>query len=421
MLNAVKQVKFSNTASKHFVRFASTAEIEKHMATTYTRPEMTLVKGRGSRLWDSEGKEYIDFTAGIAVTALGHSDPQIADVMNEQSRKLVHSSNLYHNEWAPKLSAALVNATIDSGAMQSAAKVFLCNSGTEANEAAIKFARKACVSTPGKSEIIAFKGGFHGRTYGALSATCNPKYQAPFGPMVPNFSYASINDKKSLSMITEKTCGVIIEPIQGEGGVNACTPEFLKSLRAKCTEMGAVLIYDEIQCGLGRTGDLWAHTFAGKAAQPDIITMAKALGNGFPVGATMVSEKINDALKVGDHGTTYGGNPLASRIGLHVLERINSPFIRNNVMARSEQIKKRVANWEKKYSIVSGIRGRGLLLGIQLTDSPAKIVELARTHGLLVITCGTNTLRLVPPLNITEEDCNAGLDILERAIDFSLD
>ena len=185
--------------------------------------------------------------------------------------------------------------------------------------------------------------------------------------------------------------------------------------------MSAVLNYDEIQCGLGGTGDRWAHTFAGKAAQPDIITMAKALGNGFPVGATMVSEKINDALKVGDHGTTYGGNPVASRIGLHVLERINSPFIRNNVMARSEQIKKRVANWEKKYSIVSGIRGRGLLLGIQLTDSPAKIVELARTHGLLVITCGTNTLRLVPPLNITEEDCNAGLDILERAIDFSLD
>lgn len=420
MLSHSLKTKASKVAGfVHQIRFASTSELEKHMATTYSRPPTTIVKGHGSKLWDSEGKQYIDFTAGIAVTALGHADPQIADIMNEQSRKLVHCSNLYYNEWAPQLSQALVDATVKSGAMNDASKVFLCNSGTEANEAALKFARKFTHGKPGKTQILAFRGGFHGRTYGALSATCNPKYQAPFSPMVPDFVYGDINSQTSVDMITEKTCGVIVEPIQGEGGVNPCTPEFLKQLRAKCNEVGALLIYDEIQCGLGRTGELWAHTAAGPDAQPDVVTIAKALGNGFPIAATMISDKVNNALKVGDHGTTYGGNPLGSRIGLHVLGRINSPFVRNNVHARSEQIKARIAKWVKEIDVVKSVRGSGLILGVQLSVSPAKIVESARNNGLFVITCGTNTLRIVPPLVITEEEVEAGLDILEKAIKYN--
>lgn len=422
MIRAPSMLSALKTGAAHarpHARALSTHELEKHMATTYSRPPVTIVKGRGSRLWDSEGNEYVDFTAGIAVTALGHADPELAEVAAEQARKLVHCSNLYYNEWAPHLSRALVEHTVASGGMPSAAKVFLCNSGSEANEAALKFARKASVARPDKTEFVAFKGGFHGRTYGALTATCNPKYQAPFAPMVPGFNYGEINQDASLDLITSRTSAVIVEPIQGEGGVNESTPAFLRALRARCDEHGALLIYDEIQCGLGRSGDLWAHAAAGPDAQPDIVTMAKALGNGFPIGATMVSEKVNDALKVGDHGTTYGGNPLASRIGLSVLERLVSPFVRNNVAARSQQIRARVERWRDSIPSVLALRGRGLILGVQLARDPAPVVDYARRHGLLVITCGTNTLRIVPPLVITEEETARGLDVLEKALKFT--
>lgn len=399
------------------VRFMST-KLTSYMATTYSRPPITLVKGRGSTVWDSTGKEYTDFTAGIAVTALGHSDPGVTEVIEKQAGELLHCSNLYFNEWAPKLSAELVQRTKRHDVMSNAARVFLCNSGTEANEAALKFARKKGTLTGGseKNEILAFNGGFHGRTFGALSATSNPKYQAPFSPMVPGFNYADINDPLSLDAITEKTCGVIIEPIQGEGGVNVCDSLWLVALRAKCNEVGAVLIYDEIQSGLGRTGELWAHSYAGVDASPDIVTIAKALGNGFPIGATMISESVNEALQIGDHGTTYGGNPLGSRIALHVLKEIDSTATRENVKNRSEQIKDRVDEWIKRFPTVTGFRGRGLLIGIQLEQDPAPIVAAARDEGLLIITCGTNTIRIVPALNITQEDTAKGLDILESAL-----
>lgn len=393
-------------------------KLTSYMATTYSRPPITLVKGRGSTVWDSNGKEYTDFTAGIAVTALGHSDPGVTEVIEKQAGELLHCSNLYFNEWAPKLSADLVQRTKRHDVMSNAARVFLCNSGTEANEAALKFARKKGALTGGseKNEILAFNGGFHGRTFGALSATSNPKYQAPFSPMVPGFNYADINDPLSLDAITEKTCGVIIEPIQGEGGVNVCDSLWLVALRAKCNEVGAVLIYDEIQSGLGRTGELWAHSYAGVDASPDIVTIAKALGNGFPIGATMISESVNEALQIGDHGTTYGGNPLGSRIALHVLNEIDSTATRENVKNRSAQIKDRVDEWIKRFPTVSGFRGRGLLIGIQLEQDPAPIVAAARDEGLLIITCGTNTIRIVPALNITQEDTAKGLDILESAL-----
>lgn len=227
---------------------------ENFMATTYARPPIVIARGQGSKLWDSSGKEYLDFTSGIAVTALGHSNPEVSKILSEQSSTLVHCSNLFLNEWTPRLSEELVRKTKESGTMPEAHRVFVCNSGSESNEAAIKFARKmGLLQSESKNHFVAFKGGFHGRTYGALTATCNPKYQAPFGPMVPGFSYGTLNDPSALDLITADTCGVIVEPIQGEGGVNPASSQWLHDVRQRCDEVGACLIFDEIQCGLGRS------------------------------------------------------------------------------------------------------------------------------------------------------------------------
>lgn len=393
-------------------------ETEDFMVTTYARPPQVFVKGEGCHMWDAEGNKFLDFTAGIAVTCLGHSNKEIAKILYDQASTMVHSSNLYFNEYTPQLSKAVVEATKKSGAMKDAARLFVCNSGSEANEAALKFARKyGKQQAEDKIEVLAFKGGFHGRTYGSLSATCNPKYQAPFAPMVPGFKYASINDASALDQVTDKTCAVIVEPIQGEGGINVCDAEWLKALRQKCDSVGALLIYDEIQCGLGRTGDLWAHAAAGPDANPDIVTMAKALGNGYPIGATMISEKVNNALNVGDHGTTYGGNPLGCRVGLYVLSQLVSPELNNNISHVSQLIRDRAESWITKFpGLVTEVRGRGLLIGIQLSQAPDAVLAHARDNGLLVITAGSNTLRLVPALTITEAEAKEGLDILENAL-----
>ncbi|KAL8893457.1 MAG: hypothetical protein Q9192_005244, partial [Flavoplaca navasiana] len=271
---------------------AQLSEHTPYMVATYVRPPPMMVKGEGCYLWDAENRQYLDFTAGIAVNALGHSDPEIAKLLYQQARTLIHTSNLYHNPWIGELSKQIVTKTLSAGAMHTASKAFICNSGSEANEAAIKFARKVGkmrMPSGTQHEILSFQGSFHGRTMGSLSATPNPKYQKPFAPMIPGFKYGTYNDESSIkSLITDNTCGVIIEPIQGEGGVNVATPSFLQALRTRCDEVGAVLIYDEIQCGLGRTGQLWAHQTLPESAHPDILTTAKALGNGFPIGATIV-------------------------------------------------------------------------------------------------------------------------------------
>ena len=280
------------------------------MVATYSRPTPIFTKAQGVHLYDLENRKYIDFTAGIAVMALGHSDDEFLRVLNDQSRTLIHTSNLYHNPWTGSLSKLLVQKTKESGGMHDASRAFICNSGSEANEAALKFARKvgkivgAQKNNQNKYDFVSFNNSFHGRTMGSLSATPNPKYQAPFSPLVPGFSHGNLNDPKALDLITENTCGVIIEPIQGEGGIHTATPEFLISLRKKCREVGAVLIYDEIQCGMGRTGKLWAHSHLPKEAHPDILTTAKALGNGFPIGATIVTEDVSSKIVLGDHGTT---------------------------------------------------------------------------------------------------------------------
>ncbi|KFY01745.1 hypothetical protein O988_02569 [Pseudogymnoascus sp. VKM F-3808] len=392
-----------------------------YMVKTYARPAPMFVKGQGSYLYDLENRKYLDFTAGIAVNSLGHCDPEISELIYSQAKTLVHTSNLYHNPWTGALSSLLVQKTLESGSMTGVSSVFVCNSGSEANEAAIKFARKAGkVADPSgaKHEIVSFNNSFHGRTMGSLSATPNPKYQAPFAPMLPGFRYGTYNDVAAIAeLVTPNTAGVIVEPIQGEGGVHVATPEFLIALAARCKEVDAVLIYDEIQCGLSRTGTLWAHTGLPASAHPDILTTAKALGNGFPVAATLVTESVAEKIAVGDHGTTFGGNPLASRLAHHIVSRLSQPELQKDVATKSALFVAQMKKLQEKYpKLVGEIRGRGLLLGLQLDRDPTPIVAAARERGLLVITAGTNTLRFVPPLTISEAEINEGFAVLDSVM-----
>lgn len=394
-------------------------EIDPYQVTTYSRPKIVFEKGKECYLWDLEGNKYIDFTAGIAVTVLGHSNPEIAKIMFDQANTLVHCSNLYHNLWTGTLSEKLVSKTKESGGMHNASRVFLANSGTEANEAALKFARKYGKKiSEDKFELITFETSFHGRSMGALSVTPNPKYQAPFKPLVPGVKVAKPNDIKSVeAIISDKTCGVIIEPIQGEGGVRPIDKDFLVKLRQLCDQHNAILIYDEIQCGLGRSGTFWAHSKLPKEAHPDIVTMAKALGNGFPIGATMITEDVEKALKVGDHGTTFGGNPLGSRIGSYVVDEISKPEFLKHVEEKSEIFKVKLNELKEKFpNDIVDVRGDGLILGVQFDKDPSPIVEKARDLGLLVITAGGNVIRFVPALNIKDDVIIEGLTLFESAV-----
>lgn len=333
----------------------------------------------------------------------------------------MHTSNLYHNPWTGSLSKLLIEATRTSGGMHDAARVFVCNSGSEANEAAIKFARKMgkhIDPSGAKHGIVSFHNSFHGRTMGSLSATPNPKYQKPFGPMIPGFTYGTYNDVAGITdLVTESTCGVIVEPIQGEGGVNVATDEFLAALRKRCNDVGAVLIYDEIQSGLGRAGTLWAHGSHPPSSHPDVLCTAKALGNGYPIGATIVTEKVANAIVTGDHGTTFGGNPLACRIAHHIVGRLADPALHESVRQKGDRFRAHFAKLQQRFpDVVTEVRGKGLILGLQLSKDPTPVVTAARERGLLVITCGTNTLRFVPPLVISEQEIDSGMDILGEAM-----
>jgi acetylornithine aminotransferase len=334
----------------------------------------------------------------------------------------MHTSNLYHNPYTGHLSRLLVSKTKELGGMHDASAAFVANSGTEANEAALKFARKVGgMNDPSgnKIELVSFHGAFHGRTMGALSVTPTPKYQAPFSPLLPGIKTGTVNDEAALnSLVTEKTAGVIIEPIQGEGGINVVTESFLVALAKRCREVGAVLIYDEIQCGLSRTGEFWAHAALPKEAHPDVITTAKALGNGFPVGAVIVNEKVANAMKVGDHGTTFGGNPLASAVASHIVERLADPKMLAAVQGKGKFFRQQLEKLQQRWpNVISEVRGRGLLLGMQLDRDPTPIITAARERGLLIISAGTNTLRFVPPLTLSVEEIESGIKILEDAME----
>ncbi|KAG5915697.1 acetylornithine aminotransferase [Claviceps capensis] len=392
-----------------------------YMVATYARPPPVFVQGEGSWLWDVENRKYLDFTAGIAVTSLGHGDVEFTRLLSQQAKTLIHASNLYYNPWTGALSKLLVEKTIESGGMHDASAVFICNSGSEANEAAIKFARKTGkeLDPSGlKFEIVSFSNAFHGRTMGSLSATHNTKYQKPFSPMVPGFKEGVYNDVAGIqNLVTTKTCGVIVEPVQGEGGVIPASDEFLIALAKRCREVGSVLIYDEIQCGMGRTGSLWAHASLPREAHPDVLTTAKALGNGFPIGAVVVNHHVAEKIKVGDHGTTFGGNPLACRLAHYLVSRLSQPQLHKDVLAKSQLFQEGFEKLQRKFpNLVSEIRGKGLILGLQLSEDPSAIVKAARERGLLVITAGVNTLRFVPSLLVTEEEIAEGLRILDEAM-----
>ncbi|RKF57936.1 Acetylornithine aminotransferase, mitochondrial [Erysiphe neolycopersici] len=406
----------SSTKNPHVDEQAS------YMVKTYLRPPPVFVRGKGCYLWDTLDKRYLDLTAGIAVNALGHCDNEISRIISDQASTFGRSHFLTHKLITCALSQLLVQTTLKSGAMQNTHSVFICNSGAEANEAAIKFARKSGkVLDPSgeKYEIISFYNSFHGRTMGALSATPNPKYQKPFSPMLPGFKYGNYNNVAEIhNLVTSKTCGVIVEPIQGEGGINVGTDEFFIALAARCREVGAVLIYDEIQCGLSRTGNFWAHASFPKSAHPDIITTAKALGNGFPIGATIVSKNVSENIIVGDHGTTFGGNPLGSRVAHHIVGRLSAPDLLQDVKDKGELFRAGFKQLQEKFPLlIQEVRGKGLILGVQLTQDPTPIIRAALDRGLLVISAGTNTLRIVPSLTITREEIIRSVQILDDVME----
>ncbi|KAF9199632.1 acetylornithine aminotransferase [Haplosporangium sp. Z 27] len=392
----------------------------KYTLTTYGRPPVVFTHGKGSYLYDVGHREYLDFTAGIAVNALGHSDPEVARVLFDQAKQVVHLSNLYYNVPAGELAEQLIEATRASGEFQ-ASKIFFSNSGTEANEGAFKFARKVAKMTAKKGQedkkfgIVSFKNGFHGRSMGALSATPNPKYQKPFLPLVPGFSHAPYNDVEAVDQyVTEETCAVIVEPIQGEGGINVSSEAFLKKLRSRCNEVGAVLIYDEIQCGLGRTGKLWAHQHYSGDCAPDILTMAKPLANGFPIGAIMITDQIAEKIVIGDHGTTFGGNPLGCAVASSVFRRISKPEFLENVVKNGAHFREKLESISSP--LIKEVRSKGMILGVEFQVDPAPLVALARERGLLIITAGNNTVRFVPALNISKAEIDQGIEILKKAI-----
>lgn len=411
---------FLKSSSKRFVSNKS------YQVTTYARPDdLYITRGANAKLYDDvNNKEFVDFTAGIAVTALGHSNPEVAKILFEQGSTLMHSSNLYYNTQCLELSKKIVENTKKLGGQHDASKVFLCNSGSEANEAALKFAKKYGISqNKSKQEIVAFENSFHGRTMGALSATANPKYRTPFGDLVPGVHFLNLNDQLTklqnfVSDRKDKLAGLIVEPIQGEGGVFPVPLETLVGLKEICEANNVIVIYDEIQCGLARSGKLWAHGYLPKEAHPDIFTIAKALGNGFPIAATVVNEKVNNALVVGDHGTTYGGNPLACAVGNYVLDVLSNPKFLEQVNKKGEKLQNGLKELQKAFSDqIVDVRGKGLIVGCQFKENPAPVVSKARELGLLIITAGKNTVRFVPPLTIEDETLQQGLDIFTKAVE----
>lgn len=426
---------------------------------TYSRPAVLLTRGKGLDLFAKIDKkdaisssstsqkdgiaerQYLDFSSGIAVNSLGHADNQIAEIAYEQANRLVHSSNLFHNEWSGELADRMVSLTFQHGGLgfkkgtknDDSLKVFLANSGTEANEAALKFARKYAMNTakigPGeKSGLVSFQNAFHGRTMGALSMTPNPKYQAPFAPLIGNVKTGTYNSIEDIdSLIDETTAGVIVEPVQGEGGIFPASLDFLRALRSRCDKVGALLMYDEIQCGLMRTGTLWCHSELPIDAHPDLVTMAKPLANGFPIGAVLMRQKVADAITVGDHGTTFGGGPLTSRIAHHVLGRLTEPDLLQGLQESSELLFDRLTRIRQHFSDLiahdettgkHSPRGKGLLIGMSVKEPShaGKILKLARERGLIILSAGSDALRFTPSLIVKPDQVNKACDILESCL-----
>lgn len=375
---------------------------------TYPRYPITFVKGKGSRLWDDQGNEYIDFMSGIAVTNIGHVHDDVLNAVTEQLQQLWHVSNLYHIPQQEKLAQLLVRHSC-------ADKVFFCNSGAEANEAAIKIARKYQQHIKGTNryEIITFKQSFHGRTLATLTATGQDKVKEGFQPLPEGFVYAVYNDIDSVKqLIGDRTAAIMLEMVQGEGGVHPADPVFVQELAQLCKENDLLLIVDEIQTGIGRTGKLFAYEHYG--IEPDVITIAKGLGSGFPIGAMLGKEKLAEAFGPGSHGTTFGGNPIVTAAAHATLSTIINEKLPERAAELGEWFLKELQTMLQDHSKVEHVRGKGFMIGIQCTEPIQSIIEDARANGLLVIPAGPNVVRMLPPLTIEKSDLERGLEIIDQ-------
>jgi acetylornithine/N-succinyldiaminopimelate aminotransferase len=400
---------------------ASTADLvalgQRHYLPVYRPREVVLARGQGARVWDRDGCDYVDFAAGIAVCGLGHNDPDLVAALTDQAGRLWHTSNVFYSEPPLRLAQELVAAS------RFAERVFLCNSGAEANEAAIKLARKWAAAqgrAPERRVILSFHGSFHGRTLAAVTATAQPKYHEGYEPLPPGFGYVEFNDTAQLerAMAGGDVCAVLVEPVQGEGGVMPAADGFLREVRALCDRHDALLLLDEIQCGMGRTGTLFAHWQ--DEVQPDIVTLAKALGGGFPIGALLAGPKVAGIMQFGTHGTTFGGNPLAAAVARVALRKLASPEIVANVARQAHALRAGLAALDDELQVFAEFRGRGLMLGAVLAPAHAgragEILDQAATHGLLLLQAGADVLRLVPPLNIDDAEVADGLARLGAAL-----
>lgn len=390
------------------------ADFDQVMVPNYAPAAFIPVRGAGSRVWDQSGRELIDFAGGIAVNVLGHAHPALVGALTEQANNLWHVSNVFTNEPALRLAKKLVDSTF-------AERVFFCNSGAEANEAAFKLARRVAHDRfgPEKYEIIAALNSFHGRTLFTVNVGGQSKYSDGFGPKITGITHVPFNDLDALkAAISDKTCAVVLEPVQGEGGVLPAEQAYLQGARDLCNQHNALLVFDEVQTGMGRTGELFAYMHYG--VTPDILTSAKSLGGGFPIAAMLTTESLAKHLVVGTHGTTYGGNPLACAVGNAVIDVINTPEVLDGVKAKHDQFKTRLEAIGQQYGLFTQVRGRGLLLGCVLSDAwkgKAKdIFNAAEQEGLMILQAGPDVVRFAPSLVVDEADIKDGLDRFERAV-----
>lgn len=387
-------------------------ESSHYVMDTYYRMPVVLRKGRGIKVWSTNGKEYLDFVAGIAVNVLGHCHPKVVVAIQKQAQRLIHVSNLYYNEPQVKLAKLLVENSF-------ADKVFFCNSGAEANEGAIKLARKYAKENlkADRFEIITAFNSFHGRTLATLTATGQERFQKGFEPLVPGFRYVEFNNLKDLeSAINERTCAVMLEPIQGEGGIRLPSPEYLKGVREICDSHGILLILDEVQTGMGRTGRLFAYEHYG--IKPDIMTLAKGLGNGVPIGAVLATDKVASAFKPGSHASTFGGNPLCSAAAIATIETIlEDGFILDNCIRMGDYLLKGLREIKEEYSsFILDVRGKGLMIGMEMSLECSEIVKDCLERGLIINCTAGNVLRFTPPIIVQKKDIDNMLNILDDVL-----
>jgi acetylornithine/N-succinyldiaminopimelate aminotransferase len=383
------------------VTLAALQQVEAaSLIRSYARFPVEFVRGEGVRLWDADGAEYLDFLSGISVVNAGHCHPRVVEAVREQAGRLMHVGNLFYTEPGMRLAARLADSSLGG-------RVFLCNSGAEANEAAIKLVRKA---RPG-GDVVVVHGAFHGRTYGALSATPSEAKQAPFAPLVPGFRAVAADPAALSAAVDGNTAAVLLEPIQGESGVHVLSGEFLRAARAACDEHGAALVFDEVQCGIGRTGTLWAYEQTGVV--PDALTAAKALGGGLPIGALVAGPRLADVFEPGDHGSTFGGGPVVCAAALAALDIIDEP----SLLARVGELGARLAAGLEELPHVLSVRGRGLMLACDVSVPAAEVVSRALLEQRLVVNAtGPSTVRLLPPLILSEADVDEGLRRLRAAL-----